>query len=181
MRKMVEDFIESNLVQIRRLNEIKKVIKIFEEKRKEIEVRVVVGRLLQQKLEFFLVDSVNSKGLDLVLGLGQRSGERRKYGNVRKNGFIVERRDWVRLYWEFISKEMKKELFRIKVSDFKSYFSVFKDGDVNDIIVEVLFFCEVNKIWWFWVCCKCSEKFKDFEFYMQYIVGEYMGNVFFKM
>ncbi|KAH0922294.1 hypothetical protein HID58_022312 [Brassica napus] len=181
MRKMAEDPIESNLVQTRRPNEIKKATKTLEEKRKEIEVRVAAGRLLQQKSESSSVDSVNSKGSDPALGSGQRSGERRKHGNARKNGSTVERRDRVRSYWESTSKEMKKELLRIKVSDLKSHFSASKDGDANDIITEALSFCEANKTWRFWVCCKCSEKFKDSESYMQHIVGEHMGNVFPKM
>ncbi|CAG7869833.1 unnamed protein product [Brassica rapa] len=181
MRKMAEDPIESNLVQTRRPNEIKKATKTLEEKRKEIEVRVAAGRLLQQKSESSSVDSVNSKGSDPALGSGQRSGERRKHGNARKNGSTVERRDRVRSYWESTSKEMKKELLRIKVSDLKSHFSASKDGDANDIIAEALSFCEANKTWRFWVCCKCSEKFKDSESYMQHIVGEHMGNVFPKM
>ncbi|CAF2085310.1 unnamed protein product, partial [Brassica napus] len=141
MRKMAEDPIESNLVQTRRPNEIKKATKTLEEKRKEIEVRVAAGRLLQQKSESSSVDSVNSKGSDPALGSGQRSGERRKHGNARKNGSTVERRDRVRSYWESTSKEMKKELLRIKLI----------------------------RLGGFGFCCKCSEKFKDSESYMQHI------------
>ncbi|XP_013624685.1 PREDICTED: uncharacterized protein LOC106330821 [Brassica oleracea var. oleracea] len=181
MRKMAEDPIESNLVQTRRPNEIKKATKTLEERRKEIEVRVAAGRLLQQKSESSSVDSVNSKGSDPALGSGQRSVERRKHGNARKNDSTVERRDRVRSYWESTGKEMKKELLRIKVSDLKSHFSASKDGDANDIITEALSFCEANKTWRFWVCCKCSEKFKDSESYMQHIVGEHIGNVLPKM
>ncbi|KAF8080825.1 hypothetical protein N665_0920s0008 [Sinapis alba] len=181
VRRMAEDPVESNLVQTRRPNEIKKASKTLEERRKEIEVRVAAGRLLQQKSESSSVDNVNDKGSDPTLGSGQRSGERRKHGNARRNGSTVERRDRVRSYWESTSKEMKKELLRIKVSDLKSHFSASKDGNANDIITEALSFCEANKTWRFWVCCKCSEKFKDSEAHMQHIVGEHMGNVLRKM
>ncbi|KAL0678583.1 hypothetical protein Bca4012_006564 [Brassica carinata] len=146
MRKMAEDPIESNLVQTRRPNEIKKATKTLEERRKEIEVRVAAGRLLQQKSESSSVDSVNSKGSDPALGSGQRSVERRKHGNARKNGSTVERRDRVRSYWESTGKEMKKELLRIKVSDLKSHFSASKDGDANDIITEALSFVKLIRL-----------------------------------
>ncbi|KAG2329684.1 hypothetical protein Bca52824_000864 [Brassica carinata] len=43
MRRSAEDPIESNLVQTRRLNEIKKATKNLE-RRKEVEVRVAAGR-----------------------------------------------------------------------------------------------------------------------------------------
>ncbi|CAH8351983.1 unnamed protein product [Eruca vesicaria subsp. sativa] len=182
MRKMAEDPIESNLVQTRRPNEIKKATKTLEERRKEIEVRVAAGRLLQQKSESSSGDSVNNKGSDPGLGAGgQRGGERRKHGHIRKNGTTVERRDRVRSFWESTSEEMKKELLRVKVSDLKNHFSASKDGNAHDIISEAVSFCEANKTWRFWFCCKCVEKFKDSEAHMQHIVGEHMGNVLPKM
>ncbi|KFK34093.1 hypothetical protein AALP_AA5G101100 [Arabis alpina] len=184
IRRTVEDPIESNLIQAKRPNEIKKANKTLEEKRKEIEVKVAALRLLQQNSESSVSDSIgngNDKGSDTTLGTGQRSGERRRHGNARKNDSTAERRDRVRSYWDSVGKEMKKELLRVKVSDLKSHFSASKDDNANEIISEALTFREVNKTWRFWACCRCSEKFLDSEAHMQHIVQEHMGNVIPKM
>ncbi|XP_010503407.1 PREDICTED: uncharacterized protein LOC104780601 isoform X2 [Camelina sativa] len=179
IRRMAEDPIESNLVQTRRPNEIKKATKSREELRKEVEVRVAAARLIQQNSESSPSENVDKKGSDQTLG--QRSGERRKHGNARKNGSTADRRDRVRSYWDSMSEEMKKELLRVKVSDLKSHFSASKDGQANEIISEALSFCEANKTWSFLVCCRCSEKFMDSEAHMQHIVQVHMGNVVPKM
>ncbi|XP_023638015.1 uncharacterized protein LOC17886233 isoform X2 [Capsella rubella] len=184
IRRMAEDPIESNLIQTRRPNEIKKATKSLEEIRKEVEVRVAAARLIQQKSESLAaenVGTVDNKGSDATLGAGPRSGERRKHGNARKNGSTADRRDRVRSYWDSMSKEMKKELLRVKVSDLKSHFSASKDEDANEIISEALSFCEGSKTWRFWLCCQCSEMFMDSEAHMQHIVQVHMGNVVPKM
>ncbi|XP_024013843.1 uncharacterized protein LOC18021056 isoform X2 [Eutrema salsugineum] len=181
IRRMVEDPIESTLIQTRRPNEIKKATKTLEEKRKEIEVRVAAAKLVQQQKSESLpsdnVGTVNNNGSDPALGAGQR----RKHGNARKNGSTAERRDRVRSYWDSMSRVMKKDLLRVKVSDLKSHFSLTKDGNANEIISEAMSFFEANKTWRFWVCCRCSEKFADSESHMQHIVQEHMGNVLPKM
>ncbi|XP_010503406.1 PREDICTED: uncharacterized protein LOC104780600 isoform X2 [Camelina sativa] len=180
IRRMAEDPIESNLVQTRRPNEIKKATKSREELRKEVEVRVAAARLIQQNSESSLsenVENVDNKGSDSTLGAGQRHGERRKHGNARKNSSTVDRRDRVRSYWDSMSKEMKKELLRVKVSDLKSHFSASKDGQANEIISEALSFCGGNKTWRFWPCCQCSEMFMSSEAHMQHIVQVHMCNV----
>ncbi|KAG2311533.1 hypothetical protein Bca52824_023090 [Brassica carinata] len=163
-RRMAEDPIESNLIQSRRPNEIKKATKTPEERRKEIEVRVAPARSLQQKSESSSSDNVNNKGSDPILGLEAERGESMEMQG--KNGSTQERRDMVKSYWESTSKEAKKDLLRVKVSDLKSHFSASKDGNANDIISEALSFCEANKTWRFWVCHRCSEKFMDSEAHM---------------
>ncbi|KAF8094944.1 hypothetical protein N665_0348s0027 [Sinapis alba] len=178
VRRIVEDPIESSLIQTRRPNEIKKATKTHEELRKEIEVRVAAARLCQQKSESSSSDNVNSKGSDPTLGAGQRSGERRKHVNAKKNNSSIDgRRDRAKLYWESTSKETKQELLRVKVSDLKSHFSPSKDGQANEIITEALSFHEANKTWRFWMCYECSEKFMDCEAHLQHIVQEHIGNV----
>ncbi|XP_010550646.1 PREDICTED: uncharacterized protein LOC104821450 [Tarenaya hassleriana] len=184
IRRIAEDPMESRLVQTRRPNEIKKATKTPEERRKEIEVRVAAARLLQQKSESSpLQDEGNSnnKVSDSALGSGQRGGERSKHGNSRKNGSTTERSDWVRSYWDSMSNQMKRDLLRVKVSDVKGHFSLFKDGQANEIITEALSFYECNKTWRFWVCCRCNEKFTDAESHMQHVVQEHMGNELPKM
>ncbi|KAJ0241687.1 hypothetical protein HA466_0210770 [Hirschfeldia incana] len=177
VRRMVEDPIESSLVQTRRPNEIKKATKTPEELRKEIEVRVAAARLCQQKSESSSSDNVSSKGSDQALGAGQRSGERRKHGSAKKNSSTDGRRDRVRSYWESTSKEKKQELLRVEVCDLKSHFRSSKDGQANEIIAEALSFYEANQTWRFWVCYECSEKFMDCEAHMQHIVHKHIGNV----
>ncbi|CAN8254919.1 unnamed protein product [Cochlearia groenlandica] len=184
IRRVAEDPIESNLIQARRPNEIKKATKTPEERRKEIEVRVAAVKLMQQKTESSPSDNAgnaNSKGSDPTVSGERRSGERRKHVNARKNSSQDVRKDRVRLYWDSLSREAKGEFLRVKVSDLKSYFGESKDSNANEIISEALSFCESNKTWRFWVCSRCSEKFMDSEAHMQHIVQEHLGNVLPKM
>lgn len=184
IRRAIEDPMEVRLVQTKRPNEIKKVTKTFEERRKEIEVRVAAARLLQQKSESPPSQNEGDRDdrtLDSSSGTGQRINERRKYGHGRKNGSTSERRDWVRTYWNSVSFDMKRELLRITVSDLKSHFGSSKDILLNDILAEALSFAEVNKTWKFWLCCRCNEKFCDSESHMQHVVQEHMGNLLPKM
>ncbi|KAL0342747.1 UNVERIFIED_CONTAM: hypothetical protein Scaly_1937300 [Sesamum calycinum] len=142
IRRVPEDPMELRLVQAKRPNEIKKVAKTPEERRKEIEVRVAAARLLQQKSESPHlrndVDNNNnhSKGLDSALGSGHRTGERRKSGNVKKSASSDERRDWVRLYWNSMSLDGKKDLLRINISDLRAHFSSSKDGPLSEVLNE---------------------------------------------
>ena len=117
----------------------------------------------------------DDRGLDSTSGSGL--GQRRKNGNVRKNGSRAERRDWVRSYWNLMSLDRKKELLRIRVSDIKSHFGLSKDGLANEVLAEALLFAEASKAWKFWVCCRCSEKFADSESHRQHVVQEHVGNL----
>lgn len=180
IRRVTEDPMELRLVQSRRPNEIKKATKTPEERRKEIEVRVAAARLLQQKSESPQLENDggrDDRGLDSTSQRGGGGGERRKNGNVRKNGSRAERRDWVRSYWNSMSFDRKKELLRIRVSEIKSHFGLSKDGLANEVLSEALSFAEASKAWKFWVCCRCSEKFADSESHMQHVVQEHMGNL----
>ncbi|KAK4394563.1 hypothetical protein Sango_1610600 [Sesamum angolense] len=187
IRRVPEDPMELRLAQAKRPNEIKKVAKTPEERRKEIEVRVAAARLLQQKSESpHLRNDVdnnnnNSKGLDSALGSGHRTGERRKSGNVKKSASSDERRDWVRLYWNSMSLDGKKDLLRINISDLRAHFSSSKDGLLSEVLNEALSFGEANKVWRFWMCCRCNEKFADAGSFMQHVVQEHMGSLLPKM
>ncbi|XP_054820604.1 uncharacterized protein LOC129319520 isoform X3 [Prosopis cineraria] len=184
IRRATEDPMEVRLVQARRPNEIKKVTKTPEERRKEIEVRVAAARLLQQKSESPQSQNEGDRDdrtLDSSSGSGQRISERRKYGHVRKAGSTSERRDWVRLYWNSMSIDLKKEFLRIRICDLKSHFGSSKDTLLNDIVAEALSYAEANKTWKFWLCCRCSEKFSDSESHMQHVVQEHLGNLLPKM
>ncbi|KAJ7956324.1 Ubiquitin carboxyl-terminal hydrolase-related protein [Quillaja saponaria] len=184
IRRATEDPMEARLVQTRRPNEIKKATKTPEERRKEIEVRVAAARLLQQKSESppSQNDGDNDdRAFDSSSGSNQRVGDRRRYGNMRKNGTTTERKDCVRSYWNAMSGDMKKGLLRIRVCDLKSHFGSSKDTLANEVLAEALSYAEANKTWKFWVCCHCNEKYADSESHMQHVIQEHMGNLLPKM
>ncbi|XP_022845002.1 uncharacterized protein LOC111368057 [Olea europaea var. sylvestris] len=177
IRRVAEDPMELRLVQARRPNEIKKATKTPEERRKEIEVRVAAARLLQQKSESPQLGNGenNTKLLDSGSGLGQRVAERRKSGNVRKNSSSAERRDLVQSYWNSMSLDGRKELLRVRISDLKAHFGLLKDLSASEVLNEALSFGELNKVWKFWKCCHCNEKFTSGDLYMQHVVQDHMG------
>ncbi|KAL6549340.1 hypothetical protein OROHE_008457 [Orobanche hederae] len=187
IRRVPEDPMELRLIQPKRPNEIKKVTKTPEERRKEIEVRVAAARLLQQKSESPHLgndedsSNNNSRGPDSGPGSGQRAGERRKYGNARKNTSSDERRDWVRSYWNSVSSDGKKDLLRINILDLRAHFSSLKDGSTSEVLNEALSFGEMHKAWKFWLCCRCNEKFADATSFMHHVVQEHMGSLLPKM
>ncbi|XP_061358841.1 uncharacterized protein LOC133303025 isoform X2 [Gastrolobium bilobum] len=180
IRRTAEDPMEVRLVQTRRPNEIKKVTKTPEERRKEIEVRVAAARLLQQKPES--PQSPNEgdrddRAPDSSSGFSQRVGDRRKHGNMRKNGSTDERKNWVLSYWNSVSVDMKKDLLKIKICDLKSHFGSSKDPLPKDILSEALSYAGPNKTWKFWLCCHCDEKYCNSESHRQHVVQEHMGNL----
>ncbi|KAG6383555.1 hypothetical protein SASPL_156688 [Salvia splendens] len=187
IRRMPEDPLEVRLIQAKRPNEIKKVAKTEEERRKEVEVRVAAARLLQQKSESPSLgndgDSINNngKGVDSSSGTGQRAGERRRYGNSRRIASSDERRDSVRTYWNSMSLDAKKDLLKIEISELKAHFSSLKDVSPSEVLNEALSFGVTNKMWKFWSCCRCNEKFADVVLFMQHAVEEHMSSLLPKM
>ncbi|KAL3655313.1 hypothetical protein CASFOL_001099 [Castilleja foliolosa] len=187
IRRVPEDPMELRLVQTRRPNEIKKVARTPEERRKEIEVRVAAARLLQQKSESPQLvndeDSSNNNNtaLDSGPGSGQKAGDRRKSGNARKNASSDERMDLVHLFWNSMNPDDKKDVLRINIWDLKAYFSSLKDGLTSEVLNEALSFGETHKEWKFWLCCRCNEKFADATSFMHHFTHEHMGSLLPKM
>lgn len=185
IRRTTEDPMEVRLVQTRRPNEIKKVTKTPEERRKEIEVRVAAARLLQQKSESPqspIEGDREDRALDSSSGSGQRIGERRKHGNnMRKNGSTDERRNWVLSYWNSVNMDVKKDWLRIKKFDLMSHFGSSKDTLPKDILSEALSFAEANKTWKFWGCYNCDEKYPNPECHRQHVLQEHMESLSPKM
>ncbi|XP_055828881.1 uncharacterized protein LOC129896911 isoform X2 [Solanum dulcamara] len=177
IRRVPEDPMEMRLVQARRPNEIKKVTKTPEERRKEIEVRVAAARLLQKKSETVQTHNDEDKALDLTTGSEQRIGERRKSGNARKNPSSTERRDSVQSYWNSLTLDKKKELLRITISDLKAHVSASKDGLGIEILSEALSLSETNKDWKSWKCYRCNEKFTDSVSHNYHVVHEHIGTL----
>ncbi|KAH6807637.1 Ubiquitin carboxyl-terminal hydrolase-related protein [Perilla frutescens var. frutescens] len=185
IRRAPEDPMELRLVQARRPNEIKKVAKTPEERRKEIEVRVAAARLMQQKSESPHlgndVDSNTDNSKDSGPGSGQRVGERRKSGNMRKAASSDERMDWAKSFWNTLSSEGKKDFLRINISDLRAHFSSLKDGALSELLNEALSFGEANKVWKFWTCCRCNGRFVDADSFMQHVVQEHLESLLPKM
>ncbi|KAK7330409.1 hypothetical protein VNO77_24603 [Canavalia gladiata] len=184
IRRTTEDPMEVRLVQTRRPNEIKKVTKTPEERRKEIEVRVAAARLLQQKSESPQSPNEGDRDdrpLDVSSGSGQRIGDRRRHANMRKNGFTAEKRKWVHSYWNSVSMDMKRDFLRIKICDLKSHYGSSKDTLPNDILSEALSYAEANKTWKFWLCCNCEKKYSNPDSHRHHVVQEHMGSLSLKM
>ncbi|XP_057419688.1 uncharacterized protein LOC130713885 isoform X2 [Lotus japonicus] len=180
LRRAAEDPMEVRLVQTRRPNEIKKVTKTPEERRKEIEVRVAAARLMQQKSGSPLSPNEgdrDDRALDSSSGSGQRIGERRRHGNMRKNGLTDERRNWVLSYWNSVSMDRKRDWLRIKICDLMSHFGSSKDTLPKDILSEALFYAEANRTWKFWLCCHCDEKYSNPECHRRHVVQEHMESL----
>ncbi|XP_042509896.1 uncharacterized protein LOC122085504 [Macadamia integrifolia] len=176
MRRLPEDPMEVRLVQTRRPNEIKKVTKTPEERRKEIEVRVAAARLLQQKFDSPESQNEDERAPESSSGV-HRLGERRKYANLRKIASSADRMDQIRSYWNSMTLDKKHSLLEVSVRDVRTYFSSSKDGMASEILSEALAFAEANKTWKFWMCCRCNEKFIDCESHIQHVVREHMGNL----
>lgn len=182
IRRAPEDPMELRLVQARRPNEIKKVAKTPEERRKEIEVRVAAARLMQQKSESpHLGNDGDNNTNNNKEGSGHRLGERRKSGNTRKAASSDERMDWVKSYWNTLSSEGKKDLLNVKVSDLRAHLSSLKDGALTEVLNEALSFAETYNVWNFRTCCRCNEKFADSSSFMQHVVQEHLGSLLPKM
>ncbi|KAG9154712.1 hypothetical protein Leryth_014212 [Lithospermum erythrorhizon] len=177
IKRVAEDPMELGLAQARRPNEIKKATKTLEEKRKEVEVRVAAARLLQQKSDSPQSQNSGDRGSDSASALGQRVGERRKSSHARKNASSTERRDWVRSFWNSMSLDEKRSLLKVEVSDLKAHFSSSKDRLANEVMLEALLYGETYKVWQFWMCCRCYEKFPDADAFMQHAVQEHMGTL----
>ncbi|XP_004508792.1 uncharacterized protein [Cicer arietinum] len=182
IRRPTEDPMEVRLVQSRRPNEIKKVTKTPEERRKEIEVRVAAARLLQQKSES--PQSPNEgerddRALDSSSGSGQRIGDRRRH--IRKNSSTAERRDWVLTYWNSLSMDVKKDWLRIELCNLMSHFGSSKDTLPKDVLSEALSYAEANKTWKFWRCSICAEKFSNQEFHRQHVMQLHLDSLSPKM
>ncbi|GMH01332.1 hypothetical protein Nepgr_003171 [Nepenthes gracilis] len=50
-----------------------------------------------------------------------------------------------------------------------------------EILSEALSFAEANKLWKFWACCCCGERFPDVISHMQHVMQEHMGKILPKM
>ncbi|EPS61315.1 hypothetical protein M569_13482 [Genlisea aurea] len=183
IRRVPEDPMELRLIQTKRPNEIKKVTKTPEERRKEIEVKVAAARLMQQKSESPNLSndgdgtSSQSNGGNSFVGSGQKAGERRRSGNIRKNGSSDEMKSWVRSYWNSINSGEKKDFLKISVWDLKAHFSSSKDVTSSEGLAEALSFGQENKIWKFLFCCRCDEKFVEASCFMQHVINEHLNRL----
>ncbi|KAI3686481.1 hypothetical protein L1987_80159 [Smallanthus sonchifolius] len=177
IRRVPDDPMDVRVVQARRPNDIKKASKTDEERKKEIEVKVAAARLLQQKLESSQSQTEGDKGPESSSGPGQRTGDRRKSGKMKKSVSTSERKDGVLHYWKSMSTDLKKDLYKIMISDIQTHFKSLKDGLAYELITEALSFGVDNNGWRFWMCCRCSEKFTDPDLHKQHILQEHMESL----
>ncbi|XP_071696286.1 uncharacterized protein [Rutidosis leptorrhynchoides] len=177
--RVPEDPMDVRVVQPRRPNDIKKVSKTDEERKKEIEVKVAAARLLQQKQESAasIFQTEGDKGSEPSSGPSQRTGERRKSGKVKRSASFSESKETILPYWKSMGVDLKKDLFKIKVSDIKAHFQSLKDGLAYEVITEALSYGVCNNGWRYWMCCRCGEKFSEAELHKQHIVHEHMDSL----
>ncbi|MFS7939786.1 putative ubiquitinyl hydrolase 1 transcription factor C2H2 family [Helianthus anomalus] len=177
IRRVPDDPMDVRAVQARRPNDIKKASKTDEERKKEIEVKVAAARLLQQKLESSQSQTEGDKIPESSPGPSQRTGDRRKSGKMKKSASTSERKDSVLHYWKSMSTDLKKDLYKIMISDVKSHFKSQKDGFAYEVITEALDFAVGNNGWRFWMCCRCGEKFADPDSHKQHVLQEHMDSL----
>ncbi|KAK9080469.1 hypothetical protein SSX86_000227 [Deinandra increscens subsp. villosa] len=177
IRRVPDDPMDVRAVQARRPNDIKKASKTEEERKKEIEVKVAAARLLQQKLESSQSQTEGDKGPESSSGPSQRTGDRRRSGKLKKSASTSERKDGVLPYWKSMSTDLKKDLYKIMISDIKAHFKSLKDGSAYEVITEALSFGVDNNGWRFWMCCRCSEKFADPDLHKQHVLQEHTDSL----
>ncbi|KAL4181493.1 hypothetical protein AMTRI_Chr12g237590 [Amborella trichopoda] len=179
MRRLSEDPMEVRVSPSRRPNEIKKITKTEEDRRKEIEVRIAAARLLQQTP---LSSSLQEKGGE-SLSSSDNHHPRRRPGSNRKssNAVGLDRMDQFRVYWGTMGPDrIRREFLMVDIGDLRDYCSASsssRDGLSMDLLSESFSFFQANKTWVFWVCCQCNEKFVDADVHLQHVVREHMRNL----
>ncbi|KAK9669309.1 hypothetical protein RND81_13G122700 [Saponaria officinalis] len=195
-QRIVEDPVEARYLSgnVRRPNEIRKATKTIEERRMEIEVQVTAYKFMQQKNDHVAEETRDSPGSNNSgvpatgsAGSAPKVGERRRYGGPRGNASVSERLNQtvsilmqVKSFWNSKSSEMKRGLVSIRVADLRAHFDGLssKDGgQAGKVLSEALEFCEINKSWKFWACCRCGETFADANVHIQHVVQQHLGNL----
>ncbi|XP_009386394.2 uncharacterized protein LOC103973523 isoform X2 [Musa acuminata AAA Group] len=182
MRRISEDPMEVRLVQAaRRPNEIKKVTKTPEERRKEIEVRVAAARIIQQKpgsSPRSPHEDDGRPGSDTPgSSSAHRLAERRKLSS-KKVGSSTDRMDQVRAYWNSMSIKKRLGFLIVSIPELRTHYaSTAKDNFALDILGEALAFVETNGTWKFWACCRCDEKFTECDAHIQHTVREHLSSL----
>lgn len=176
MRHLMEDPMEVTVIPARRPNEIKKVTKTPEERRKEIEVRVAAAILLQHKANSPAPAEDDTKGSEPPSSSGSR--ERRRSNNSRKQSSSAERMDQARSHWKSMSTDQKLEFLSVRVADLKEHYALSsKDNLASDVLSEALAFVGSNNTWKYWVCWRCKEKFTDSDTHVQHVMREHIGSL----
>ncbi|KAH7661912.1 Ubiquitinyl hydrolase 1 protein [Dioscorea alata] len=184
MQRINEDPVEVRLVPAapRRPNEIKKVTKTPEERRKEIEVRVAAARYLQQRPESTMtkkeedaIDALDSMSSSPSSHGAQRLVERRKMQSLKKITASAERMGQSRMYWNSMDIERRREFIKVSVSDLMEHY--IKDNLASEVLSETLAFVEAKNSWAFWECCRCKEKFMHSESLTQHVVAEHTSSL----
>ncbi|CAL5369972.1 unnamed protein product [Camellia sinensis] len=163
-----------------RPTEFEITIKIPEEQRRKIEVRVAAARLLQLKSESMQIEHDEERAFDRNAE-NNKLDEQRKYAALKKIMPAVMRMDEFKSYWNSMSVERKRGLLELRIHDFRDHFSSFKGGLAATTFSEAIGFAQKNKTWKFRPCCFCDDKFKDSELQMQHIKQEHNTDILSKL
>ncbi|KAL7232421.1 hypothetical protein ACSBR2_010443 [Camellia fascicularis] len=163
-----------------RPTEFEITIKIPEEQRRKIEVRVAAARLLQLKSESMQIELDEERAFD-GNAENNKLDEQRKYAALKKIMPAVMRMDEFKSYWNSMSVERKRGLLELRIHDLRDHFSSFKGGLAATTFSEAIGFAQKNKTWKFRPCCFCDDKFKDSELQMQHIKQEHNTDILSKL
>ncbi|KAH9722756.1 ubiquitin carboxyl-terminal hydrolase-related protein [Citrus sinensis] len=93
--------------------------------------------------------------------------ERRKKQFADKFMVNLEKGNVAKSFWNNeLSAEQKRSLFRVKIEDLKKHLTNRKE---KDLLSEAIEFAKAHRSWKFWECCDCSEKYGDWQSYMQHL------------
>lgn len=183
MRKFSDqDPMEQRISQPKRPHEVKKVVKTAEERRKEIEVRVAAARLLQQRENQpantvpELQDEPEKKRLDRRKSSGLTSRR------LAKAASMEDRINRLRPFWHALTSEKREALLEVSIAELKEHLEASKEHvghdkshAASDALAEALEFAQEKKTWRFWACCKCRERYIDYQEMIHHIRHEHTG------
>ncbi|KAH9778716.1 USP domain-containing protein [Citrus sinensis] len=93
--------------------------------------------------------------------------ERRKKQFADKFMVNLEKGNVAKSFWNNeLSAEQKRSLFRVKIEELKKHLTNRKE---KDLLSEAIEFAKAHRSWKFWECCDCSEKYGDWQSYMQHL------------
>uniref|UniRef100_A0A2N9EWE1 C2H2-type domain-containing protein n=1 Tax=Fagus sylvatica TaxID=28930 RepID=A0A2N9EWE1_FAGSY len=145
--------------------ELKKDIKAIQDLKAEIQTRFNTAKLSFEKMETpshlppIIPDRLNN--LEMVMS---------KVNMVWRAS----------AYWnDTMSMEAKKELLSVGIEDLNSHFNKNKGlaAKAKEVLVEAVECLKVTKNWKFWECCRCGERFLNWESQKEHLEYVHLGTL----
>ncbi|CAK9180383.1 unnamed protein product [Ilex paraguariensis] len=139
-------------------------VKAVEEKRKEIEARVIAARLLQQGPEMVTSD----KTCELTPPIGELKEPMLDAGKISE----------VRSFWNSMDVEEKRACLRPKISDVKDYCAKFTGVlAAEDLLGGAIHHAENASTWKYWDCCICDHKSLNMDLLIDHLEKQHLGHL----